>query len=199
MFGENKPCVRQPYRQSSVFLVAVFEDNAESTTGSPGSIASLSTPTYTQARRKLHCWRNALQSSCFLPRVPNVAYITHMQTTHASVLRYISTSFGSRACLSLSHQSGHNPKHTHVKTSESTLVYHIHPTIDYCLQSSFDRKTFGMSRSCIIPTTANFLGGSGTNPPPNTPEKPKGGKRYRLGGSGTAAPPNTPEKPKGGK
>lgn len=104
-----------------------------------------------------------------------------MQTTHASVLRYISTSFGSRACLSLSHQSGHNPKHTHVKTSESTLVYHIHPTIDYCPQSSFDRKTFDMSRSCIIPTTANFLGGSGTNPPPNTPEKPKGGKRYRLG------------------
>jgi len=56
-----------------------------------------------------------------------------------------------------------------------------------------------MSRSCITPTTVNFLGGSGTAAPPNTPEKPKGGKRSRLGGSGTAAPPNTPEKPKGGK
>jgi len=40
VFGENKSGVRQPYRQSSAFLVAVFENNAESTTGSLGNTAS---------------------------------------------------------------------------------------------------------------------------------------------------------------
>jgi len=56
-----------------------------------------------------------------------------------------------------------------------------------------------MSRTHDTTSRVDFHGGSGTVPAPNTPEKPKGGKRYRTGGSGTVAPPNTPEKPKGGK
>ncbi|KAK5952059.1 hypothetical protein OHC33_006946 [Knufia fluminis] len=48
-----------------------------------------------------------------------------------------------------------------------------------------------------MPSFTTMNCGSGTNPPPNTPEKPKGGKRHgRMGcAGGTKPPPNTPTKP----